>query len=94
MPPAFNLSQDQTLQFNLCARYSARRLLAEMIPTPTGVGFDSREHLMLLPAIRRYCERWIVALAAKRPHLSAVSVFKERTANAKILCVSSEEARL
>jgi hypothetical protein len=60
MPPAFNLSQDQTLQFDL-----------EIAQNGIEVNFTSffREHLSVLRPRRLSTP---LALAFKRPRLSAV----------------------
>ena len=61
MPPAFNLSQDQTLQFDL-------EILLNGIEVT--YHFSYRERLQVV----RTCESFdSLALAFKRPHLSAVS---------------------
>src|ERR1700730_3348509 len=41
MPPAFNLSQDQTLQFNLCTRLHSTDV-DQFTPPPTHPGFPGR----------------------------------------------------
>src|SRR5688572_8730555 len=90
MPPAFNLSQDQTLQFNpsqslcdCCDRYSSG------FPRPRRTTTHSKS-LQGFEACLTWCElglllRWLPALpcgialatgVTQRPHLSAVQFLK------------------
>ena len=91
MPPAFNLSQDQTLQFNLCFK----SLLTWSLTQNT----DEISYEITFNFVRAF-EAYYLSIAPfgalaifKRPHLSTVDFLKIAALSDKSLCLSAAEKR-
>jgi hypothetical protein len=65
MPPAFNLSQDQTLQFNLCNKKLISESIEDIASSSIYYLFMSVWHLL--------DQNLAIPISAKHPRLSAVN---------------------